>query len=434
MRLSTATEIKNIKEIGCHTVTGPKGLQLRVKQKSKTYFLRYTFSGKRKLIRLGSADFISLAQAREKGFELLELLEKGLDPQEEREATAQKNDSAEQKVSFRKCALNWVKERAQNNFWKNNVKGESNTLSRLTNHVLPRIGDMAIEDIQTEDIRNLLVPIWSRSPSTSSKVLADVRSIFRWAIALRIRQNRENPADLSGALGVLLEPYSKSRKQEENFAGLDFHEIPEFVKDISSVRGRTSEMLLFSIFLAARSKAVRNAKWSDIDIENKIWNIPPEDDKVKDKNRSRIIFLNDAAVNLLKKVVRFTDSPYVFCNAFGRAYSDMAMNQVIRKAHARKKLLDGIGWIDKEKSKRTGKEYIATQHATARSCFETWAKDDELGNNKKFDKEAIKLNMLHQRNDPYKGAYDRSKMERERRNMMEEWGKFCTNLLTSKHP
>jgi len=86
MRLSTATEIKNIKEIGCHTVTGPKGLQLRVKQKSKTYFLRYTFSGKRKLIRLGSADFISLAQAREKGFEILELLEKGVDPQEEREA------------------------------------------------------------------------------------------------------------------------------------------------------------------------------------------------------------------------------------------------------------------------------------------------------------------------------------------------------------
>ena len=82
----------------------------------------------------------------------------------------------------------------------------------------------------------------------------------------------------------------------------------------------------------------------------KIWNVPPEDDKVKDKNRSRIIFLNDAAVNLLKKVVRFSDSPYVFCNSYGRAYSDMAMNQVIRKAHARKKLLDGIGWIDKEKS------------------------------------------------------------------------------------
>ena len=429
MRLSTATEIKNIKEIGCHTVTGPKGLQLRVKQKSKTYFLRYTFSGKRKLIRLGSADFISLAQAREKGFEILELLEQGVDPQEEREAAAQKKVSEEQKVSFRKCALDWVRERAQNNFWKNNVKGEANTLSRLTNHVLPRIGDMAIEDIQTEDIRNLLVPIWGRSPSTSSKVLADVRAIFRWAIALRIRENRENPADLSGALGVLLEPYSKNRKPEENFSGLDFHEIPEFVKDINTLRSRTAEMLLFSIFLAARSKPVRNAKWSDIDIEKKIWNVPPEDDKVKGSKRSRAIFLNEAAVTLLKNVVRFSESPYVFCNSYGRPYSNMAMNQLIRKAHARKKLLDGIGWIDKEKSKRTGKECIATQHATARSCFETWAKDDELGNNRKFDKEAIKLNMLHERNDPYKGAYDRSKMELERRNMMEEWGKFCTQLL-----
>lgn len=119
----------------------------------------------------------------------------------------------------------------------------------MTNHVLPRIGDMAIEDIQTEDIRNLLVPIWSRSPSTSSKVLADVRSIFRWAIALRIRQNRENPADLSGALGVLLEPYSKSRKQEENFAGLDFHEIPEFVKDITLSEAELQKCFCFLFFL-----------------------------------------------------------------------------------------------------------------------------------------------------------------------------------------
>lgn len=65
----------------------------------------------------------------------MELLEKGVDPQEEREAAAQKKDSVEQKVSFRKCALDWVKERAQNNFWKDNVKGEANTLSRLTNHI-----------------------------------------------------------------------------------------------------------------------------------------------------------------------------------------------------------------------------------------------------------------------------------------------------------
>lgn len=144
----------------------------------------------------------------------------------------------------------------------------------MVNHAFPVIGQIEIENIQPEHIRDLLLPIWGRSPSTSSKVLADVRAILRWTIALRLRENRENPADLNGALGVLMEPYSKNRKTQDNHSSLDFHEIPAFVKDIKALRSRISEMLLFSILLAARSKAVRNAKWEDIDIENKIWHIP----------------------------------------------------------------------------------------------------------------------------------------------------------------
>lgn len=429
MQVSTVLEIKNLTAEGYYSITGSRGLQLRVTKYGKEFYFRYSWKGKRQLFKIGTSDSVSLSDARKIAIELSELVRKGTNPKEQKTAGKEECTVEVKRKTFKECALDWVKERATNNFWKNNVKGEANTLSRLSNHVFPKIGEKAIESIEPEDIKDLLLPVWNRSPSTSSKILADVRAILRWAIALRIRKNRENPADLSGALGVLMEPYNKNRKEEENFSGLDFHEIPEFVKDINTLRSRTAEMLLFSIFLAATSKPVRNAKWSDIDIEKKIWNVPPEDDKVKGSKRSRTIFLNEAAVTLLKNVVRFSESPYVFCNSYGRPYSDMAMNQLIRKAHARKKLLDGIGWIDKEKSKRTGKECIATQHATARSCFETWAKDDVLGNNKRFDKEAINLNMLHERNDPYKGAYDRSKMELERRNMMEEWGKFCTQLL-----
>ena len=420
MQVSTVLEIKNLTAEGYYSITGSRGLQLRVTKYGKEFYFRYSWKGKRHLFKIGTSDSVTLSDARKKAIELSELLRKGTNPKEQKTAGKAECTVEVKRKTFKECALDWIKERATNNFWKNNVKGEANTLSRLSNHVFPKIGEKAIESIEPED---------NRSPSTSSKILADVRAILRWAIALRIRKNRENPADLSGALGVLMEPYNKNRKEEENYSGLDFHEIPEFVKDVSTLRSRTAQMLLFSIYLAARSKPVRNAKWSDIDIEKKIWNVPPEDDKVKGSKRSRTIFLNEAAVTLLKNVVRFSESPYVFCNSYGRPYSDMAMNQLIRKAHARKKLLDGIGWIDKEKSKRIGKECIATQHATARSCFETWAKDDVLGNNKRFDKEAINLNMLHERNDPYKGAYDRSKMELERRNMMEEWGKFCTQLL-----
>lgn len=151
-------------------------------------------------------------------------------------------------------------------------------------------------------------------------------------------------------------------------------------------------------------------KWADIDLENKVWTIPLEDDKVKNPKTRNRIFLNEAAVTLLKNVTRFPESPYVFCNSNGNSYTDVAMTAVIRKAHQRKKILDGIGWIDQEKTARTGKESIATQHGTARSTFKTWAKNDELGNNRRYYQEAVELCLLHSRKEPYKGAYDRSKL------------------------
>ena len=75
-----------------------------------------------------------------------------------------------------------------NGYWKNNIKGEINTFNRLKNHAFPVIGDMDITQIKPENIRDVMFPIWGRSPSTSSKVLSDIRAVLRWAIALEIRK------------------------------------------------------------------------------------------------------------------------------------------------------------------------------------------------------------------------------------------------------
>lgn len=233
MQVSTVLEIKNLTAEGYYSITGSRGLQLRVTKYGKEFYFRYSWKGKRQLFKIGTSDSVTLSDARKKAIELSELLRKGTNPKEQKTAGKEECTVEVKRKTFKECALDWVKERATNNFWKNNVKGEANTLSRLSNHVFPKIGEKAIESIEPEDIKDLLLPVWNRSPSTSSKILADVRAILRWAIALRIRKNRENPADLSGALGVLMEPYNKNRKEEENFSGLDFHEIPEFVKTLT---------------------------------------------------------------------------------------------------------------------------------------------------------------------------------------------------------
>ena len=72
-------------------------------------------------------------------------------------------------------------------------------------------------------------------------------------------------------------------------------------------------------------------------------------------------------------------------------------------------------------------------HGTARAGFRTWAKDDVLGNNIKFDQEAVEKCLLHSTKDMYHGAYDRAEFIAERKLIMEEWGKFCTSKLTSLH-
>lgn len=101
--------------------------------------------------------------------------------------------------------------------------------------------------------------------------------------------------------------------------------------------------------------------------------------------------------------------------------------------HARQKALAGTGWIDPDKSKREGKICIVTAHGTARSGFRTWAKDDRLGNNRRYDQEAAELCLLHcKASDDYHGAYDRARLSTERQRLMNDWGKFCFSLVTDK--
>ena len=52
-----------------------------------------------------------------------------------------------------------------------------------------------------------------------------------------------------------------------------------------------------------------------------------------------------------------------------------------------------------------------------------------LRKNHKFVEEAVEMCLLHERKDSLKGAYDCSKLETERRKVMEAWGKYCCSKI-----
>ena len=286
-----------------------------------------------------------------------------------------------------------------------------------------------IEEINPEIVRIILEPIWQTKPSTAKKVKTYLRQIFQWAIALKKRKDKENPAQMDGTLGVLLEPLQKNKKERQNYASCPVEDIPKLMAEIHSYNSISARACEFSILTATRSKAVRFALWDEFELEKGIWVIPIEHDKIKIPNRDRTIFLSKQALNLLKNLPRFNNTELVFPSNRGSHLSDCGINMFLRGLHEKKLAEDGIGWIDPHKTEKTGGPCTITVHGTARATFRTWAKDDELGNNRKFDQEAVELCLLHSKNDAYNGAYDRAKLEKERRFIMDCWGKYCYSQL-----
>lgn len=84
MQVSTVLEIKNLSAEGYYSVAGCRGLQLRVTKYGKEFYYRYTWQGKRVLLKIGNMKSVSLSDAKKRTFELAELVAKGINPKEKK--------------------------------------------------------------------------------------------------------------------------------------------------------------------------------------------------------------------------------------------------------------------------------------------------------------------------------------------------------------
>ena len=83
-------------------------------------------------------------------------------------------------------------------------------------------------------------------------------------------------------------------------------------------------------------KAVRLATWGEIDVEKRIWEIPPEHDKIKDPKRDRTIYLSQQAIDVLAKVRpnRPKADELIFKASNGDSFSDAATTALTVKVEA----------------------------------------------------------------------------------------------------
>ena len=162
--------IKNVKEKGKYPDS--RGLVLVVEASgSKRWVQRLTIHGKRRDLGLGSAQTVSLSDARTIAYENLKIARSGGDPTSEKKKT-------KQIPKFEEAALIVYNMRKET--WRN-PKHAAQFLSTLRTYAYPKIGKKPVSEITSKDIHNVLEPIWVNKHETASRVLQRISVIMQWA-------------------------------------------------------------------------------------------------------------------------------------------------------------------------------------------------------------------------------------------------------------
>lgn len=394
----TALEIKNAKQ-GMHA--DGAGLYLHVgKAGNASWIFRFQLNKRRREMGLGALSSLSAVEARAKAAELKAMVGRGIDPLEARQAdreeeaqaqAAQKEEQTLNAATFRAATERHLA--LKESGWSN-VKHRQQWQNTLATYAYPHIGDLPVRDITPQHVLQVLEPIWSTKPETASRVRMRIEAVLDGAKVLGWRSG-ENPAFWRGNLDAVLPPRSKVRAVKHHPA-LPWKEIAAFMTQLRERDGFAARALEFAVLTAARSGEVRNAAWSEIDLDQRLWIIPAERMKAKREHR---VPLSRAAITLLSQVPHLEGCDLLFPGTRMQPLSGMSISAVL---------------------KRMGKTDI-TVHGF-RSTFRDWAAEDTG-----HGSDIVEMALAHTVANKTEAAYRRGDLLAKRRRLMEDWAGWCAH-------
>ena len=200
------------------------------------------------------------------------------------------------------------------------------------------IRDKQVDEITTEDILDILKPIWQEKNETANHLRGRIERVLNAAKARGFRSG-ENPAAWRGHLELLLP--KRTKLQRGHFAAMDFKDVPAFIERLHGREGMGALQLEFLILAACRSGEARHLEWSDLNLNDRVWTIPPEKMKARREHR---IPLTDRMVEIIEKVRPFTqESVYVFPTQSGKTpLSDAALSAVLKRMYIKNATVHGV--------------------------------------------------------------------------------------------
>jgi integrase len=395
----TDTQIKTLKpEAKPRKVADEKGLYLLVQPTGgKLWRLKYRIDGKEKLLALGVYPDVGLKDARAARDEARRLLADGLDPSEHRKAN--KNARADAVGnSFEAVAREWFTKLLPT--WTPDHADK--IIKRLERDVFPWIGGKPIADLNAPAVLTTIRRIEARGRlETAHRALQNCGQVFRYAVATG-RAERDPTGDLRGALPPTREKHMAAITEPA--------EVGALLRAIDAFRGTliVQSALKLSALVFVRPGELRQAEWSEIDLDKGEWNIPAE--RMKGWTRKGIttphlVPLAPQAVEILRELQPLTGrGVHVFAGRDPKKpMSNAAVNAALRR----------MGYDTK--TEMTGHGF----RAMARTILH-----EELN----VDRDVIEHQLAHAVPDALGTAYNRTKFIKERRAMMQRWADYLDKL------
>ena len=366
------------------------GLRLVVSETgAKKWVIRFSLSGRRREMGLGSYPDVKLVDARKKAAECRTLAKDEIDPIFERQIEVEKPPT------FTTCAARYI--RAHRKGWKN-AKHARQWVSTLKTYARPVIGSKRVDIISSEDILKILSPIWTSKTETAKRVQGRIENILDYASAYKYREPT-NPARWRGHLDKLL-PRPTRVKTVNHHPAMPHTDVTTFMSELSSNTSISSCALKFLILTATRTGEVLQGKWNEVDLASATWTIPAERMKARREHR---VPLSSPALAIIKALPKIEGNPYLFPGARqGRPLSNMALLQLMRGMDY------GVN----------GNRGNYVPHGF-RSSFRDWS-----GEVSSYPRDVAEMALAHVIENKVEAAYRRGDLFSKRANMMKDWAEY----------
>ena len=393
------------------------GLLLRIRGQSASWVLRFTAAtGRRREMGLGIARRGSAAQAgdsltaaRDLARDARDLLQRGTDPIDERDARKAAAQAQEQAKKAEKKREHTTLARGARAYHERVVepvrtdKHAAQWIASLEHHVPVEIWHAPIDSITPPALLAALSGVRAltnseaRVPETLQRVRQRLDAVFEDAIFHGLCSS--NPA---AAIRRKMAEGSEKHKRGK-FAALPYREAPAFMAQLREQEGIAARCLELAVLTAARTGEVLGATWSEFDLEACTWLVPGERMK---GGEDHTVHLSARALEVVKGQQGLHPS-LVFPSPVleDSPLSNMGMLTVLK----RMKMKDQT-----------------TVHGLCRSTFSTWANETAAAR-----PDVIEACLAHKEEDKIRAAYNRAQFTQERRALLDAWAEYLSKPVAS---